>query len=108
MKNLLSVIATIGIIYLLKKGTDSAKETGEELNFFDSLKRGFDLTMKSLSDKKEETTGATAAGPGFVTDKPADSEMVSFSSLKNSFPVYGSRLKKSRGTFHAKTIYHSN
>lgn len=77
-EDLMSLIAVIGLVYLIKKGTDSATATGEKLNFLQTLKRGFELTFAATS------TGAKTSEPETAT------EISAFSGDLNraSFPSY--------------------
>ena len=108
MKNTIQIIiAGFAIVYLIKKGLESGKETGENLNFFDSLKRGFELTVQSFSSDSNSSSNEVPGNKvGFVDDKTSNDEMVSFTPEYNSFK--GASLKKKRGMFHYQTIESAN
>ena len=49
--NILFIITTIATIYLVKKGSNSAIEKNESLDFPATFNRGLELTLKALSKK---------------------------------------------------------
>lgn len=103
MKNIILVsVVSLALLYLIKKGDESAEEKGESLNFIETIKRGFALTVASWAKAGDQEPGTADNTPGFVDDLPGNSEMVSFTPQLNSFR--SAHLKSKRGTFHGSTI----
>lgn len=90
-------LAAISLLLFIKKGTDDARKNGEDLTFFDTIIRGFELFNKSKS--KDQPAEKSAQ---YVNDTPPNSQMVSFTMEFNQFQ--GAALKKQRGVFHKAVI----
>lgn len=108
MKNTIQwIIAAFAILYLIKKGLESGEDTGENLNFFDSLKRGFEVTVQSFSSNSNNLSNEVPENKvGYLDDKATNDEMVSFTPEYNSFK--GASLRRKRGMFHYPTIQSAN
>ncbi len=88
MKNtFLWLIAAFAVIYFIKKGQESAENEGETLTFFETIKRGFKLTVQSLGSPGNDTASkeTTAQNSQYVDDRPSNEYMVNFSAPGNSF-----------------------
>ncbi|SHF53303.1 hypothetical protein SAMN05444274_10694 [Mariniphaga anaerophila] len=108
MKNtILAAIVSFILIYILRKGVESAEKSGEKVDIFTAFQKGIKITIENFTKKEEPKTTVETDETEYEDWKPDNSDMANFTNSLCKF--HGAKLKKQRGAFHLPTVYsHSN
>lgn len=97
------VLLGLFLVYLIKKGVETAESENRTVGIIDALKLGFEVTFGAvrLPILANKTDLSDPDDDGHVNYSPSNDKMVSFTPQLNSFP--NAKLRRQRGQFYVFT-----